>query len=55
VRHVLHLLIFASLLSLFFAFLLGGRRPNWRAAVKLWLSVVGGALVLGLLMAPFSG
>ncbi|MFN7966430.1 MAG: hypothetical protein U0V87_12160 [Acidobacteriota bacterium] len=54
-RHLLQLVLFATIVSVFFAFLLGGKRPNWRVALVLWGSVVGGAILLGLIMAPFSG
>jgi hypothetical protein len=53
--HLLHLVVFASLIALFFAHLLGDQKPRWRTGLWLWISVVGGGFLLAHLMFPFSG
>lgn len=52
--HFVHLLLFATIVSTFFAILLRReRRDQLRVGGYLWLAMVGGALALGFLMAPF--
>ena len=54
--HLLHLLLYASIVSAFFAFLLRrDPRGRWRLGAVLWGSMVGGALALAYLMYPFPG
>ncbi len=52
--HLLHLLLYATLVSTYFAILV---RRERRAQIKLgaivWVSMVGGALALAALMYPF--
>lgn len=52
--HVLHLLIYSTLVSVFFAVLARPtRRERLRLGAMLWLGMVGGALALAYLMYPF--
>jgi len=52
--HFLHMLVYSTLVSAFFALLLrNGKREQLRLGAVLWLSMVGGALVLAWLMFPF--
>lgn len=52
--HLLHLVVFAGLVSAVFAALQReAPRDQARYAVRLWLAFVGGALLLGWLMLPF--
>ncbi len=54
--HFVHLILFASIVSTFFAILLRReRRDQIRVGGYLWLAMVGGALALAFLMAPFPG
>lgn len=54
--HLLHLVLFSTLVSAFFAVLLRrDRRGQLRLGGALWLGMVGGALALSYLMAPFPG
>jgi len=54
--HLLHMLIYASIVAIFFAVLLRStRRERIRLGGTLWLSMVGGALALAYLMYPFPG
>jgi hypothetical protein len=54
--HFVHLILFASIVSTFFAILLRReRRDQVRVGGYLWLAMVGGALALAYLMAPFPG
>ncbi len=51
--HLFHMLIFAGLLSAYFAVLLRDeKRERIRFGLFLWGGLVGGALVLAFLMAP---
>lgn len=52
--HLLHMLLYASILSTFFAVLVRRTtRDRLRLGAILWLGMVGGALVLAYLMYPF--
>ena len=54
--HFLHLLLFSTIVSVFFAILVRrSRRDRMRFAAVLWLAMVGGALALAYLMLPFPG
>lgn len=54
--HFLHLLLFSTIVSVFFAVLVRRlRRDRLRFAAALWLAMVGGALALAYLMFPFPG
>lgn len=54
--HLFHLVLFSTLVSAFFAVLLRrDRRGQWRLGATLWLGMVGGAMALAFLMAPFPG
>ena len=54
--HLLHMLLYASILSIFFAVLMRRTtRDRVRLGGTLWLVMVGGALVLAYLMYPFPG
>ena len=49
--HVLHLLIYSTLVAMFFALLVRStRRERLRMFGIAWISMVGGAIVLGWLM-----
>lgn len=52
--HLLQLALFAAILSLFFTFLQGGKRPRWKLGGVMWLSIVGGGLLVALMMYPFT-
>jgi hypothetical protein len=52
--HLLHLLLYATLVTLFFALLVRrDARERLRLGAVLWLVMVGGALALAYLMYPF--
>lgn len=52
--HVVHLLTFSTIVAVFFAVLLRRKRSEQaRLGGFLWLAMVGGALALAYLMAPF--
>ncbi len=52
--HFLHMLLYASIVSTFFGVLARrDRREQLRLGLMLWLAMVGGALALAYLMAPF--
>ena len=52
--HFLHLLLYSTLVSAFFAVLVRrDRRDQIRLAAVLWAGMVGGALALALIMYPF--
>ena len=52
--HLFHMLLYASLVSVFFAVMLRRvRRDQIKLGATLWLAMVGGALVLAYLMYPF--
>lgn len=52
--HLLHLLIYSSLVAAFFGLLVHRERSRrLRFAALTWLAMVGGALLLGYLMFPF--
>ena len=52
--HFLHLLLYATLVSVFFAVLVKRvKRDQVRLGAILWLSMVGGAVALALIMFPF--
>ena len=54
--HFLHLLLFSTIVSVFFAVLVRrSRRDRMQFAAALWLAMVGGALALAYLMFPFPG
>jgi uncharacterized membrane protein YfcA len=54
--HLLHLLLYSTLVSVFFA-LLARRtgRERWRLGLLLWSGMVLGTLALAWLMFPFPG
>lgn len=52
--HLAHLVVFSTIVATFFAVLLRrDRREQVRLGATLWLAMVGGALALAYLMAPF--
>lgn len=52
--HFLHLLLYSSLVAVFFAVLLkNDRREQLKFGGMIWLAMVGGVLALAWLMAPF--
>ena len=52
--HLVHMLLYASLVSSFFALLVRRtRRERIRLGLMLWAAMVGGALLLAWLMFPF--
>jgi len=52
--HLLHLLLYSSLVSAFFAVLMRDTvRDRLRLGATIWIAMVGGALVLAYLMYPF--
>lgn len=54
--HLLHLLLYATLVSTFFALLARRtRRERWRLGTLLWCGMVLGTLALAWLMFPFPG
>jgi hypothetical protein len=54
--HLLHLLLYATLVSTFFALLARRtRRERWRLGALLWCGMVLGTLALAWLMFPFPG
>lgn len=54
--HLLHLLLYSTLVSVFLAALVRHTpRERVRLGLTLWLAMVGGALALAYLMYPFPG
>ena len=54
--HFFHMLIYAAIVSTFFAVLVRRtRRAQLRLGALLWIGMVGGAFLLALLMFPFPG
>ena len=52
--HLMHLLLYSGLVAAFFAVLLRREiRGQLKLGALLWLSMVGGAVVLAFLMYPF--
>ena len=52
--HFLHLLIYSTLVSVFFGGLLRSRRiEQFKLAATIWAAMVGGTLALAYLMFPF--
>ena len=52
--HFLHLLLYSSLVAVFFAVLLkSDRRERLKFGGIIWIAMVGGVLALAWLMAPF--
>jgi hypothetical protein len=52
--HFLHLLLYSSLVAVFFAVLLkNDRREQLKFGGLIWVAMVGGVLALAWLMAPF--
>ena len=52
--HFLHLLLYATLVAVFFAVLLkSDRRERLKFGGVIWIAMVAGALALAWLMAPF--
>jgi hypothetical protein len=52
--HLLHMLLYSSLVSAFFALLMRQTpRDRLRLGAMIWLAMVGGALILAYLMYPF--
>jgi len=54
VRHLVHMLLFATLLAVFFATMYRPRGHRLRFGAAIWLALVGGALGLALVMYPFA-
>lgn len=52
--HFLHMVLFAAILSTFFAFLSARREKRLRFGLILFGLLAGGGFVLGLLMFPFA-
>ena len=54
--HFLHMVLYSTLVSLFFAVLVRHtRRDRVRFGTLLWLGMVGGAMLLAWVMYPFPG
>ena len=53
-RHLAHMFVLASILSVFFAFLFAGRGRRLQLGLKIFAGLAGGALLLGYVMYPFS-
>jgi hypothetical protein len=54
--HLLHMLLYATLVSTFFAVLVrDSARDRLRLGGLLWAAMVGGALAMSYLMYPFPG
>ncbi len=52
--HLLHLLIYSTIVATFFALLLRqDSRERWKLGGKIWLGMVGGTMALAYLMYPF--
>lgn len=52
--HLLHLLLYSTIVAVFFATLSSRKRREQLAlGAKVWLAMVGGALALAYLMYPF--
>jgi hypothetical protein len=52
--HFVHLIVFSTIVSVFFAVMLRrDRKEQIRLGGYLWLAMVGGALALAFLMVPF--
>ena len=52
--HLLHMLLYATLVAAFFAVLLrDGRRARIRFGALLWVVMIGGGLALAWIMYPF--
>lgn len=52
--HVAHMMLFAAILSTFFAHLVAQRGRRLRFAAIMWAALAGGALAVSLLMYPFT-
>lgn len=53
-RHLLHMIVFAAILSIYFACLTGKPDRRVRLGWILFACLAGGGLLLGLLMFPFA-
>ena len=53
-RHLAHMLVFAAILSTYFALLLGREGRRLRLGLILFASLAGGGVLVGLLMFPFA-
>lgn len=54
--HFLHMLLYSGLVSTFFAVLMRQHpRDALRLGIKIWLAMIGAALILAYLMYPFPG
>ena len=54
--HFLHMVLYSTLVSVFFAVLVRHtRRDRLRFGALLWLGMVGGAMLLAWVMYPFPG
>ncbi len=53
-RHVAHMIVFAGILSTYFALLLGRTGRRLRLGLILFASLAGGGILLGLVMYRFS-
>jgi hypothetical protein len=54
--HFLHMLLYSTLVAVFFAVLVRTtRRDRLRLGAVLWLAMVGGGLLLAWVMFPFPG
>lgn len=52
--HFLHMVLYATIVATFFAVMLRReRRDQIKLLAMLWLAMVGGAMVLAYVMAPF--
>jgi len=52
--HFLHLLLYSSLVAVFFAMLLkSDRKEQLKFGGLIWIAMVGGVMALAYLMAPF--
>lgn len=54
--HFFHLLLYSTLVAVFFAVLIkSDRKERLKFGGLIWIAMVGGAFVLAMLMAPFPG
>ena len=53
-RHLVHMLLFAAFLAVFFATMYRPRGRRLRFGLAIWGGLAGGALGLALLMYPFT-
>ena len=54
--HLFHLILYSTLVAVFFAVLIkSDRRERLKFGGLIWIAMVGGAFALAMLMAPFPG